>query len=228
MGARFRSPAPPCPHCAAEIRPRDNIPVLSYCSSAAAAATAGAAIGWRYPAVESRQLCSRPPVSPCSAYRCEPLRRGVLRCARDDLRDDIERRIVPNGSFCRRPRSSWRFRLPAPSVEWAAAGFGAALFLFIAALAYPRGMDGRRQARAPPRRRDRPQRARGADVAWSPRWFPHFFCSATRRGGAQDGDPLCPFPGARWPGGPVCRPCIVHWYVSFLNSELSRHPEPCR
>src|SRR5207237_9689058 len=27
-----------------------------------------------------------------------------------------------------------------PSVEWPAAGFGAALFLFLAALAYPRGM----------------------------------------------------------------------------------------
>src|SRR5439155_17742510 len=54
---------------------------------------------------------------------------------------DIERRIVPN-----------RIVLPAtlvvlavmlawqPSVEWPAAGFGAALFLFLAALAYPSGM----------------------------------------------------------------------------------------
>ena len=54
---------------------------------------------------------------------------------------DIERQIIPN-----------RLVLPAaavvlvantmlhPSVEWAAAGFGAALFLFLAALAYPAGM----------------------------------------------------------------------------------------
>jgi leader peptidase (prepilin peptidase)/N-methyltransferase len=54
---------------------------------------------------------------------------------------DVERRIIPN-----------RIVLPAaavvlasntllhPSVEWAAAGVGAALFLFVAALAYPGGM----------------------------------------------------------------------------------------
>src|SRR5204862_5554363 len=54
---------------------------------------------------------------------------------------DAERHVIPN-----------RVVLPAaaivlaantvlhPSVEWAAAGLGAALFLFIAALAYPAGM----------------------------------------------------------------------------------------
>ena len=54
---------------------------------------------------------------------------------------DVERQVIPN-----------RIVLPAaavvlaantllhPSVEWAAAGFGAALFLFLAALAYPGGM----------------------------------------------------------------------------------------
>jgi leader peptidase (prepilin peptidase)/N-methyltransferase len=54
---------------------------------------------------------------------------------------DIDRRIVPN-----------KIVLPAavvvlvgqtvvhPSIEWLAAGFGASLFLFLAALAYPRGM----------------------------------------------------------------------------------------
>jgi leader peptidase (prepilin peptidase)/N-methyltransferase len=54
---------------------------------------------------------------------------------------DIDRRIVPN-----------RIVLPAaavvlvaqtlvhPSVEWIVAGLGASLFLFLAALAYPRGM----------------------------------------------------------------------------------------
>jgi leader peptidase (prepilin peptidase)/N-methyltransferase len=54
---------------------------------------------------------------------------------------DIERRIIPN-----------RIVLPAavvvlvantmlhPSVEWVLAGFGAALFLFLAVLAYPGGM----------------------------------------------------------------------------------------
>jgi leader peptidase (prepilin peptidase)/N-methyltransferase len=54
---------------------------------------------------------------------------------------DIERRIIPN-----------RIVLPAaaivlvantvvhPSVEWIAAGLGASLFLFLAVLAYPRGM----------------------------------------------------------------------------------------
>ena len=102
----------------------------------------GASISWRYPAVE---LATALLVPACfwrfgvswdagiAAFFCAVL--VVLSSI------DIERRIVPN-----------RIVLPAaaivlvtqtivhPSVEWLAAGLGASLFLFLAALAYPRGM----------------------------------------------------------------------------------------
>ena len=54
---------------------------------------------------------------------------------------DIERRVVPNAIVL--PAAALVLvaqTLVHPSVEWVAAGFGASLFLFLAALAYPRGM----------------------------------------------------------------------------------------
>lgn len=41
-----------CPHCRANIRWRDNIPVLSYLLLKGRCRTCGARIGWRYPAIE--------------------------------------------------------------------------------------------------------------------------------------------------------------------------------
>jgi leader peptidase (prepilin peptidase) / N-methyltransferase len=102
----------------------------------------GTSISWRYPAVE---LSTALLVAGCfwkfglswdagvASFFCVVL--VVLSAI------DIDRRIVPN-----------RIVLPAaaivlvaqtvlhPSAEWVAAGFGASLFLFLAALAYPRGM----------------------------------------------------------------------------------------
>ena len=54
---------------------------------------------------------------------------------------DIERMIVPNRIVL--PAAAVVLALDTawqPSLEWALAGLGAALFLFVAALAYPRGM----------------------------------------------------------------------------------------
>jgi len=54
---------------------------------------------------------------------------------------DLERRIVPNRVVLPAAAAVLAVQLVRdPSLEWPVAGLGAALFLFIAALAYPRGM----------------------------------------------------------------------------------------
>jgi leader peptidase (prepilin peptidase)/N-methyltransferase len=128
--------------CEQEIAWYDNVPVLSWLVLRGRCRNCGTSISWRYPAVE---LSTALLVAGCfwkfgltwdavvAAFFCVVL--VVLSAI------DIDRRIVPN-----------RIVLPAaaivlvaqtvlhPSVEWVAAGFGASLFLLLAALAYPSGM----------------------------------------------------------------------------------------
>jgi leader peptidase (prepilin peptidase)/N-methyltransferase len=136
------SPGSACMSCKAPIAWYDNVPVLSWLVLRGQCRHCGASISWRYPAVE---LLTAVLVAGCfwrfgvswdaaiAAFFC-----GVLVVLSSI---DLERRVVPN-----------RIVLPAaaivlvattavhPSVEWLAAGLGASLFLFLAALAYPRGM----------------------------------------------------------------------------------------
>jgi leader peptidase (prepilin peptidase)/N-methyltransferase len=142
LGRSVSKPRSACPHCNTEIRPRDNIPVVSYLLLRGRCRACHASIGWRYPAVE---LSTALLAAACFAVYGLSLRAlaGAIFCGAlvTISATDIERRIVPN-----------RVVLPAtvvvlalqlawkPSVEWPAAGFGAGLFLFLAALAYPRGM----------------------------------------------------------------------------------------
>jgi leader peptidase (prepilin peptidase) / N-methyltransferase len=142
LGRSVSTPRSACPHCGAEIRPRDNVPLLSYVLLRGRCRDCKASIGWRYPAVE---LATAVLVAGCVAkfgLSLHTLAAAIFCVALVAISAiDIERRIVPN-----------RIVLPAtvvvlalmlawkPSVEWPAAGFGAALFLFLAALAYPSGM----------------------------------------------------------------------------------------
>jgi leader peptidase (prepilin peptidase) / N-methyltransferase len=136
------SPPSACMECGTEIAWYDNIPVVSWLLLRGRCRSCGAGISWRYPAVE---LATALLVAGCwwkfgvswdaaiASFFCAVL--VVLSAI------DLDRRIVPN-----------RIVLPAaavilvaqtvvhPSVEWLAAGLGASLFLFLAALAYPRGM----------------------------------------------------------------------------------------
>jgi prepilin signal peptidase PulO-like enzyme (type II secretory pathway) len=136
------SPPSACMQCGTEIAWYDNIPVVSWLLLRGRCRTCGTGISWRYPAVE---LATALLVAACfwkfgvtwdaaiASFFCAVL--VVLSAI------DIDRRIVPN-----------KIVLPAavivlaaqtvvhPSVEWLAAGLGASLFLFLAALAYPRGM----------------------------------------------------------------------------------------
>ena len=142
LGRSVSKPRSACMHCGTEIRPRDNVPLLSYVLLRGRCRQCRTPIGWRYPAVE---LATAVLVVACVAdfgVSLHALAAAVFCVALVAISAiDIERRIVPN-----------RIVLPAtlvvlavmlawqPSVEWPVAGFGAALFLFLAALAYPAGM----------------------------------------------------------------------------------------
>jgi len=136
------SPGSACMSCGTPIRWYDNIPVVSWVALRGRCRSCHEPISWRYPAVE---LTTALLAAACfwkfgasfeallAAFYCAVL--VVLSSI------DLERRIVPN-----------RIVLPAaaivlagqtlihPSVEWLLGGLAGALFLFIAALAYPRGM----------------------------------------------------------------------------------------
>jgi leader peptidase (prepilin peptidase)/N-methyltransferase len=135
-------PGSACMACATPIAWYDNLPLLSFALLRGRCRHCAAMIPWRYPLVEAVTALL---VAGCvlrfgftwdaavGAFFCVAL---VAVSA-----TDVERRIIPN-----------RIVLPAaavvlaantllhPSVEWAAAGLGAALFLLLAALAYPGGM----------------------------------------------------------------------------------------
>jgi leader peptidase (prepilin peptidase)/N-methyltransferase len=136
------SPASSCPGCATPIAWYDNVPVLSYLLLRRRCRSCRAEISWKYPAVE---VLTAALVSASIVHFGLTVRGGVavLFCATlvAVTVTDLERRIIPN-----------RIVLPAaalvlvaqtanePSPEWALAGFGAALFLFVTVLAYPGGM----------------------------------------------------------------------------------------
>jgi leader peptidase (prepilin peptidase)/N-methyltransferase len=136
------SPGSACMSCGQEVAWYDNVPVVSYLVLRGRCRGCGTAIGWVYPAVE---LVTALLVAGCflafgwsatafvAAFFCAVL---VTVSA-----TDLSHRIVPNVVV-----------LPAtvvvlvamtalhPSAEWALGAFGASLFLFLAALAYPQGM----------------------------------------------------------------------------------------
>jgi leader peptidase (prepilin peptidase)/N-methyltransferase len=135
-------PASACMACTAPLAWYDNLPLISFALLRGRCRHCQTSIPWRYPLVEAVTALL---VAGCvlrfgltweaavGAFFCVAL---VAVSA-----TDVERRIIPN-----------RIVLPAaavvlaantmlhPSVEWAAAGLGAAFFLLLAALAYPGGM----------------------------------------------------------------------------------------
>ena len=136
------SPGSACMSCGTAIRWYDNVPVVSWLVLRGRCRACGSSISWRYPAVE---LATALLAAACfwtygasfeallASFYCAVL--VVLSSI------DLERRIVPN-----------RIVLPAaavvlvgqtlihPSPVWLLGGLGGALFLFLAALAYPGGM----------------------------------------------------------------------------------------
>jgi leader peptidase (prepilin peptidase)/N-methyltransferase len=142
LGRSIVRPRSACPHCGAEIRVRDNVPVLSYLVLRGRCRNCGVRIGLRYPAVE---LGTALLAAACFAHfglTLHALAAAIFCVALVAISaTDIERRIVPNrivlpaAAVVLALQLAWR-----PSVEWPVAGLGAALFLLLAALAYPAGM----------------------------------------------------------------------------------------
>lgn len=142
LGRSIVKPRSACMQCGAEIRSRDNIPVLSYLLLRGRCRDCDATIGWRYPAVELATAVLAAGSVLRFGLTLHALAAAILCAALVTISaTDIERRIVPNAVVL--PAAALVLALQLvrdPSVEWPAAGFGAALFLFLAALAYPRGM----------------------------------------------------------------------------------------
>ena len=142
QGVSIVTPPSACPHCGSQIRARDNVPVLSWLLLRGRCRDCREPISWRYPALE---LLTAGLVAACAlAYglSLRALAAAIFCTALVAISAvDIERRIVPNKIVLPAAVAVLALNLAwKPSAEWPVAGFGAALFLFIAALIYPRGM----------------------------------------------------------------------------------------
>jgi leader peptidase (prepilin peptidase) / N-methyltransferase len=137
-------PRSACNACGTEIAWYDNVPLVSYAVLRGRCRSCGVGISWRYPAVE---LATAVLVAASflrfgfsgkaflAAYFCAAL--VVLSAI------DAERRILPDlivlPSFVIVLAANIALE-PGRAVEWIAASLGASLFLFLALLAYPKGM----------------------------------------------------------------------------------------
>ncbi len=136
------SPGSACMSCGHELAWYENVPVLSYLALRGCCRGCGARIGVVYPAVElltallvaaSFLTFGWSGESFVAAFFCVTL---VTISA-----TDLSHRIVPNVIVL--PAAAIvlvAMTVLEPSAEWALGAFGAALFLFLAALAHPKGM----------------------------------------------------------------------------------------
>ena len=142
IGRSVVRPGSACPSCSTTIAWYDNIPIASYVMLGGRCRSCRSPIGLAYPLVE---LLTAGLVAACvlvfgltpdaavAAAFCAIL---VAVSA-----TDLERRIIPNAIVL--PGAAVILiaqTLLHPSAEWSVAASGAALFLFLAAVAYPGGM----------------------------------------------------------------------------------------
>src|SRR4029453_8277439 len=135
-------PGSACMSCAAPIAWYDNLPILSHLFLRGRCTRCGGTIPWKYPRVELLTALLIGASVLAFGFSAEAAVASFFCAALVAISVvDLERRIIPN-----------RIVLPTaavvlaaqtllfPSAEWALAAFGAALFLFLAALVYPAGM----------------------------------------------------------------------------------------
>lgn len=141
-GRSIVAPRSACGDCGAEIRPRDNVPVLSYLLLRGRCRSCAAPISLRYPALELGTAAFAAACVAVFGPTVHALAAAVLCAALLTVSaTDLERRVVPNAVVLPAAALVLVLQLARdPSIEWPVAGLGAALFLFLAALAYPRGM----------------------------------------------------------------------------------------
>jgi leader peptidase (prepilin peptidase)/N-methyltransferase len=136
------APGSACMSCGHELAWYENVPVLSYLFLRGRCKSCGTKIGVVYPAVElltglliaaSFLVFGWSGTSFVAAFFCATL---VTISA-----TDLSHRIVPNVIVL--PAAAIVLTAMTaldPSAEWALGAFGASLFLFLAAVAYPKGM----------------------------------------------------------------------------------------
>jgi leader peptidase (prepilin peptidase)/N-methyltransferase len=130
-------PGPACMSCSAPIAWYDNVPLVSYLVLRGKCRSCGVRIGWIYPAVE---LVSAVLVAACVldfGLTMEAATAAFFCCVLVAISAvDLEHRIVLPATLVVLTAQTIR----DPSPEWFIAAFCAALFLFLAVLAYPAGM----------------------------------------------------------------------------------------
>jgi leader peptidase (prepilin peptidase) / N-methyltransferase len=142
LGRSIVTPRSACMHCGAEIRTRDNVPVLSYLLLRGRCHSCRAPIGLRYPAVELATALLAAGSVIAFGPTLHALAAGIFCAALVAVTaTDLEHRLVPNKVVL--PAAAVVLALQLawhPTIQWPAAGLGAASFLFLVALAYPSGM----------------------------------------------------------------------------------------
>lgn len=135
-------PRSACMSCGTEIANRDNIPVVSYLLLRGRCRHCKAKISLRYPAIE---LLTGALVGGCALqFGLTPyalLAAGFCVVLVVISAIDFEHRIVPNRIVVPAAAAALVAQeIRVPSIEWPLAALAAASFLFVAAVAYPRGM----------------------------------------------------------------------------------------
>ena len=143
-GRSLVSPPSACGSCGTRISWRDNLPVLSYVLLRGRCRHCGVRIGARYVAVE---LGTALLVAACFLHlglTADAFVASVFVSVLVVLSAiDVERRILPDAIVLPATAVVLTAQLalhPGQALEWVLAALGASLFLFLALLAYPRGM----------------------------------------------------------------------------------------
>lgn len=135
-------PRSACRSCRTEIAWYDNVPLLSYVLLRGRCRSCRTPIGPLYPAVELATAALLAACLVTFGLTLHALAAAVFCAALVVVTaTDLTHRIVPNLVVLPAAAVVCALMTAAePSPEWAIAGIGAALFLFIVALAYPGGM----------------------------------------------------------------------------------------
>lgn len=144
LGQSVVKPRSACPHCGAQIRSRDNVPILSWLLLRGRCRDCGARISARYPLVELGTAVVFGLVAFVNGLDADllwelPFAAMLIAVALIDL----DHRIVPNKILL--PAAVWALAAsaivrPGDLPELLGAGAGAFAFLLLAALIHPRGM----------------------------------------------------------------------------------------
>ena len=144
LGQSLASPGSRCPSCGAPIAPYDNVPVLSWLLLRGRCRHCGASISPRYPIVELLTAVAFAAVVAVRGFDDDLLLElPFVACLIALAGIDLDHKLLPNKIVY--PMAAYGLVATAivdtdDLVEHLISGAGAYLFLFIAVLAYPRGM----------------------------------------------------------------------------------------